>query len=59
MFPLKTYKREKVNTTIEKSNVDVLRKVIRRQAYEQTTPALEDPCAIYDIVSQTVFPFSL
>ena len=36
---------------IEKSNVEILKKVVNRQTYGQITHALDDPCVIYDIVS--------
>ena len=35
----------------EKSNVEILRKVVNRRTYGQTINALDDPCFIYDIAS--------
>ena len=35
----------------EKSNVEILRKVVNRQTYGQTIHALDGPCFIYDIAS--------
>ena len=35
----------------EKSNGEILRKVVNRQIYGQTIHALDGPCFIYDIAS--------
>ena len=35
----------------EKSNVEILRKLVNRQTYGQTIHALYDPFVIYDIAS--------
>ena len=35
----------------EKSDVEILRKVVNRQTYGQTIHDLDDPCFIYHIVS--------
>ena len=40
-----------IQKKFETSNVEILRKVVHRQTYGQTIHALDDPCAIYDIVS--------
>ena len=34
-----------------KSNVEILRKVVNRQRYRETIHGLDDPCVIYDIIS--------
>ena len=35
----------------EKSNVEILRKVVNRQTYRQKIHALDDPCVINDMTS--------
>ena len=35
----------------EKSNKEILKKVVNRQTFAQTILALDDPCFIYDIAS--------
>ena len=35
----------------EKSNVEIVRRVVNRQSYERTIHSLDDLCVIYDIAS--------
>ena len=40
-----------IQKNFQKSNVEILRKVVNRQTYGQTIHALDYPCIIYDKVS--------
>ena len=47
-----------VQKNFEKSNVEIVRRVVNRQSYERTIHSLDDLCVIYDIASEGVYtPF--
>ena len=43
----------------EKSNVEIVRRVVNRQSYERAIHSLDDLCVIYDIASKGSTPSSL